>query len=404
MWFSRPRSQEAQVLSAGCAACSTSEVGVQVGQKEKRVLYAVDLDPSKKFGSMEEQIFLMARERSRRGGLFLPVFSHEMGDSQGQRYREDCLDFAVVDLRRFRIRSLLGLARLIDRYGIDVVHWNLYPPANWYVPLLRLIRPRLAHVLTDHNSRPQTPAHSRNVLKRACRKILAGWYAKTFAVSEYVRSDLQRQAIWREPMRFHHFVNTDRFQPDRLAGEKLRTLHQCERKFVALVVAHLIPEKGVDVAIRAAKELPSHVVLWIVGEGSERKRLHELATSLGIEERVLFFGIQSNVDPFMQAADCLVCPSVWQEAAGLVILEALACGLPVIASSVGGIPEFVTSGQTGYLFAAGDHMALMRHLNALVGSPALLCEMSVAARARAVEHFSHTSRVADALALYDVSS
>jgi glycosyltransferase involved in cell wall biosynthesis len=170
---------------------------------------------------------------------------------------------------------------------------------------------------------------------------------------------------------------------------------------VILVVAHLIPEKGVEVAIRALAGLPPRAVLWIVGDGRHRAALQQLARSLGVERRITFFGLHSEVCQFMQAADCLVCPSLWQEAAGLVILEAMACGLPVIGSAVGGIPEFIISGETGYLFPAGDHTALAERLRCLSDSPAQSREMRRQARAQALTKFSHRTRVTDALLLYE---
>ena len=68
------------------------------------------------------------------------------------------------------------------------------------------------------------------------------------------------------------------------------------------------------------------------------------------------------MEPLLQAADCAVCPSIWSEAAGLVNLEAQACGLPVIARRIGGIPELVEDGRTGFLFTPGDHRELAERL------------------------------------------
>ena len=371
---------------------------------QNRVLYVVNLDPTQKFGSLEEQIFLLATALSRQNGLFLPVFTHEMGEKQISRYRDAGLTATWLDLRTFNLRSFLRLVRLIDRHTIHVVHWNLYHPANGYVPLLRVVRPRLKHYLTDHNSRPQHRLHTNGGLKNVCRRMVTACYSRVFAVSDYVLSDLQEQAIWQTPRRWYHFVNTDRFRPDKATWGTLRVSLGCEQNFVILVVAHLIPEKGVEVAIRALAGLPSHAILWIVGEGQHRDVLQGLAQSLGVQRRITFFGLHSEVCQFMQAADCLVCPSLWKEAAGLVILEAMACGLPVIGSAVGGIPEFVTSGETGYLFPAGDHVALADLLRRLSSSPTQLREMREQARAQAVTKFSHKTRVTDALSLYEITS
>jgi glycosyltransferase involved in cell wall biosynthesis len=102
----------------------------------------------------------------------------------------------------------------------------------------------------------------------------------------------------------------------------------------------------------------------------------------------------------MQAADCLVCPSLWAEAAGLVILEAMACGLPVVASRIGGIPEFVLDGTSGLLFAAGNSRELAHRLNWLLSDEAARERLGQTARLIAVERYSSQNRIPDQIRLY----
>jgi glycosyltransferase involved in cell wall biosynthesis len=130
------------------------------------------------------------------------------------------------------------------------------------------------------------------------------------------------------------------------------------------------------------------VSLWIVGDGMESEALHQLSRDLHLEPRVHFHGLQKNVVPFMQAADCFICPSLWEEAAGLVLLEAIASGLPIIASRIGGIPEYVENGITGFLFTPGDHREIARFATILKDNPVLYHQMSRTARTTALERFS----------------
>jgi glycosyltransferase involved in cell wall biosynthesis len=102
----------------------------------------------------------------------------------------------------------------------------------------------------------------------------------------------------------------------------------------------------------------------------------------------------------MQAADCLVCPSLWAEAAGLVILEAMACGLPVVASRIGGIPEFVIDGVTGYLIPPGDHNLLAIRIRALLDDPLSRRMMGLSARTLGTEQYSAQRRLPEFLGLY----
>ena len=136
--------------------------------------------------------------------------------------------------------------------------------------------------------------------------------------------------------------------PIRRPGARCARRWASAEEFVAVTVAYLIKDKGIDVAVKALAQLPEDVVLWVVGDGPEQGNLQALAQDLGLGQRVRFLGPRRNVEPFLQAADCALCPSVWAEAAGLVNLEALACGLPVVASRIGGIPEFIEDGRTWF--------------------------------------------------------
>ena len=156
----------------------------------------------------------------------------------------------------------------------------------------------------------------------------------------------------------------------------------------------------IDVALRALALLPESVVLWIVGTGEQADELKALSRQLGVEERVMFLGLQRNVEPFLQAADCFVLPSRWQEAAGLVVLEAQASGLPVVASRIGGIPEYIDDDRTGLLFAPDDIGALAACLRRLCTDAALVRRMGSAAQMWVQERFSVESRLPDLLNMY----
>jgi glycosyltransferase involved in cell wall biosynthesis len=219
-------------------------------------------------------------------------------------------------------------------------------------------------------------------------------------VSDFVREAFEQQGTHRPTQSLRHFINTQRFQPDSTVREPLRRDLGAGSSFVLLAVAHLIPEKGLDVLLRALSRLPESTVAWIAGDGPERGALERLARELGLGPRARFLGNQSEVQPYMQAADCLVCPSVWEEAAGLVNIEGLACGLPVLASRIGGIPEIVDHEVSGLLFTPGDDAELAAAARRLHDRPGLRESMSHAARRIAVERYSIESRIEEYLELY----
>jgi glycosyltransferase involved in cell wall biosynthesis len=215
-----------------------------------------------------------------------------------------------------------------------------------------------------------------------------------------VEDSLARQQSWSNLACCLHFINTDRFQPDIEVRQKVRGELACADQFVVLAVANLIREKGIDVLLHALVQTPPDVCLWVVGTGPEAAALEQLRHKLGLEHRVRFLGQQVHVQPYMQAADCLVCPSLWAEAAGLVNVEALSTGLPVLASNIGGIPEYVEDGVTGCLFPAGNDQALAAGIRRLRDDPEWCRRLGTAARAAAVQRFSAPARINDYLDLY----
>jgi len=289
---------------------------------------------------------------------------------------------------------------LIDEHAIEIVHWSFYHPLNAYVWALTVARPLLTHYLTDHRSRYGDPLPRRSLVRRALKRAFLRRYRRIVCVSEFIADSLRSEGLAERLTICAHFINTDRFRPDPAVREQVRGQLLAESQFGLLLVAHLIPEKGGEVLLRALPGLPPQVQAWIVGDGPDTSRLQRLAEELGLAKQVRFLGNQSEVQRYMQAADCLVCPSLWLEAAGLVNIEALACGVPVVASRVGGIPEIVVHGRTGFLFEPGRADELAAAVRGLLEEPEKLAEMGRAARGVAVERHSAERRIPEYLDLY----
>jgi len=368
----------------------------------KRVLFTMELNPAGKFPTVAEYALLMAREFSERGSLFLPVYLPPLDPDMARRHAELGVGIEELDLRTYRLPTLRRLLRLIRENRIEVVHWNFYHPLiNSFPWILTVLAPRVEHFFTDHTSRPaRDPATRwRASLKSLLKRPLMRRFRKTLCISEYVKSELQKQH-WPNLHVLYNFVNTERFRPDPEQRREARRSLGVDGEFVALTVAYLIKDKGVDVAVKALAELPEDVVLWIVGDGPERGNLEALAQDLNLGRRVRCFGSLQTIVPLIQAADCFLCPSVWKEGAGSANLEAMACGLPDIASRIGGIPELVEDGRNGFLFTPGDHRELAERIHRLREDPELRHRMGQEARSLIVERYSTHSLLSEHLGVY----
>ncbi len=141
----------------------------------------------------------------------------------------------------------------------------------------------------------------------------------------------------------------------------------------------------VEIFARIAQDVPSRLVL--VGDGPERPRAVERAEELGVGQRVLFLGKHASVDELLACADLFLLPSR-NESFGLSALEALACGTPVIATNMGGLPEVVVHGETGFLFPLGAVEEMAEAGVALLRDELLWNRVSGSAREDAVQRFS----------------
>lgn len=165
----------------------------------------------------------------------------------------------------------------------------------------------------------------------------------------------------------------------------------------------LVPRKGVTYLLQAMppilRAFPDYRLV-IVGDGSQRAELERQAQNLALGQGVTFTGAlsQSDVRQWMQRARLLVLPSI-EEGLGVVLLEALACGTPVVASRVGGIPDIVTP-AVGRLVAPGDPGQLAEAVCALLGDPPAWAEMSGRARERVVAEYDWERIAGRHIALY----
>ena len=198
-----------------------------------------------------------------------------------------------------------------------------------------------------------------------------------------ISDDLRRQTInvfgIRNEIRvIHNFVNIDIYRPGDPPSE-LRLMH----------ISNFRPVKRVLDCVRILAEVVKKVParLWMVGDGPDRGPAERLARELGVHKHVDFLGKQDHVERLFPQVHVLLLPSE-MESFGLAALEAMACGVPPIATRVGGVPELITHGVDGFLEAVGDVSAHAARAVELLSDQSLHQRMSAAARQTAVERFA----------------
>jgi glycosyltransferase involved in cell wall biosynthesis len=163
-------------------------------------------------------------------------------------------------------------------------------------------------------------------------------------------------------------------------------------RLVIGTVANLFPRKGYEYLIQAVMEVNRKkpgICCLIVGEGDEvyRSKLQEMVQKNGLEKIVTFLGFQQDVPSHIAAMDIFVLPSI-MEGFGIVLLEAMAVGKPIVATTVGGIPEIVEDQVTGFLVPPRNSGALAQKIMDLLENPDLREKLGQAGKARVLDRFS----------------
>jgi glycosyltransferase involved in cell wall biosynthesis len=191
-----------------------------------------------------------------------------------------------------------------------------------------------------------------------------------------------------------HFAHAERLPP--VAADAFATPFGAP---VLLGLGRFDPIKGFDIAVRALAELPD-AYLWLAGEGPREEELRRLAAELGVLPRLRFLGWRKDVSALLGRAAALLVPSR-EEALSLVVLEAWAEGVPVVASATPGPSYLIADGVSGLLVPIGDHRAMAAAVRRLLVHPALAARLASGGRARLEAEFTEEATVAAYLAYFD---
>jgi len=299
----------------------------------------------------------------------------------------------------------LALRRLVEvlRNGnFDIVHSHLFR-ADIYAGLAlgQLGKQRPMLVSTRHND----DRFFLNPFVGIAHYVLSTQQDMIIAISDHIARFTVARGV-RHPSRvrrvYHGLETFDTLGLQREALALRAELGVAPDDFLIGNVGRLVPQKGQRHLVLAMPMLLERVPrarALIVGAGALDTYLRGLIDDMGLADRVHVLGARRDVPTVMHALDAFVMPSIW-EGFGLVLLEAMAAGRPIVASRAATIPEVVVDGETGLLVPPGDPPALADALAQLAEDPALAHSMGEAGRLRLHERFSVTKMVGDTEGLY----
>jgi L-malate glycosyltransferase len=303
-------------------------------------------------------------------------------------------------------RSRAEIRRLAAGCDADIVHANSVRAGLMAVAWGRR-RPRVVVHLRDCLPRSRTAGCVRRVIDRGADAVIAN--------SEHTAASFRVPGPRARLVALHDFLDLEAYRPGRTdaTAARRRLGAQPEATLIG-VVAQITPWKGQDDAIRIVHLLRDRwpgLHLLIIGSAkfasaATRFRndeylmaLHRMVETLGLAGRVRFLGEREDVPELLAALDAVLVPS-WEEPFGRVVVEAMAMGLPVLATRVGGPAELVTDGRDGLLLTPRDPRSWADALDRLLSSPGALAAMGRRARHTAVTRFSLAAHAERLLEVY----
>ena len=315
-----------------------------------------------------------------------------------------------VDLNRIQVISLnknggnnpvliYKIFLILRKIGADIVQTH-----NWGTALEGILGAKLARVQgIVHAERGTIEDKERNIL---LQRFLWGFADQVLSVSEAHRKKVTNI------IRFPHEqikaivngVDTERFFPNpEIKEETRKKLGLTKGAFCIGTVGSLRPVKNQSLLFNACKVILHHfdqVEVLIVGEGPLESKLKQEVQTLGLSGKIHFAGVQPNIPEILNALDVFVLPSR-SEGMPNAVLEAMACGIPVIATAVGGTPEVVEDGKSGILIASEDEPHLVQVLKELIQNHEKRLAIGIEGRRRILSHFSLKKMVSEYQALYE---
>ncbi|MEI6234763.1 MAG: N-acetyl-alpha-D-glucosaminyl L-malate synthase BshA [Planctomycetota bacterium] len=309
------------------------------------------------------------------------IFFHEVGVA----------NYPLFKYPPFTLSAACRMIEIAELYKLDVLHVHYALP--WAVCAhlakevvmengrdLKIVTTLHGTDITLVGSEPAFFAMTRFGIRRSDAVTAVSSYLKQATIDTF-KVDCPIDVI-------HNFVDYERFKPSAATGHCSRLCFAPNGEKLLVHVSNFRPVKNIPDVVRTfaivRKYIPARLLM--VGEGPETAGARALAKELGVEADTVFLGNQQAVENILAMCDLFLLPSA-HESFGLSALEAMSCGLPVLATEIGGLAEVVTHGEDGYLCHVGDYECMAASALSLLTDPEKLKAFGMAARKKAVERF-----------------
>ncbi|HEX3279722.1 MAG TPA: glycosyltransferase family 4 protein [Pyrinomonadaceae bacterium] len=355
------------------------------------------------WSSLEEHHLRLCQALLARGSKPLLVFAAKLPPEIEDRFIQAGASVAAINYEDGFTNYSRELRKLIERHSIARVHiafFDYFRAVAWLARLqgLKSIVYEMGNGgLFRATSWKKELLHLRN-------RLMTAPLERIIAISDYIKGQLIAAGVPEEKIAVRYLgVDNQRFRPDASAREVwARKLSIPPDELIISTVSYLRPIKNPQIIVEACgllaqRRLRAHLI--VAGDGEMLAELKRLSERLGIADRVHWLGLVPDPLSLLQASDLFLLATMG-EAFGLALAEAMACGVPVVGSRAGAIPEVVKDGETGLLVNPMDPAALAEGIEKLGRDHVLRKQMAQQAVERVADHFTLEKAVDNTLKIY----
>ncbi len=369
-------------------------------------MYYIEYQPNK-LGFTEMYALQMARALQNEGCRVILVFpSLPFEDLRKEYIASGAIVDALSAAHSSDYTKLIDLRRLLWKYRPHILHTRHRYNFTFLPLLLRLCGAKRI-ILSQEHAWELGAMRNKNPLKRSfiyLRNRLTCWpLDRVIPVSEYVKKCvLESRGIREERIKvIYNGIDLGRYQMRGCEATDGRN-GDGDKRYVS-TIGWANPVKGLSYFLEACQTISRvepRMRFFFVTYGGSDNVYRERAKKLGISDKVIFLQDINDTERIYNVSSVFVCPSTWQEPFGAVIAEAMACGVPVVATKVGGIPEIVVDGETGMLVDPKNADAIAKACLKILKDTKLRENMGIAGRKRVEDLFDQKRMVRETIELY----